>query len=91
MRAVTTCAVASTILPDVRTMTGVPGVSRVPVLSQTADSHSDQADTTKGESGQINVHPLIYRRLPSPWQDMSTITALARIRMSSSPSVMSIP
>ena len=40
---------------------------------------ADQADTTKGESGQVNVHALIYSRRPSPWQDISTTTAEARI------------
>ena len=54
---------------------GMTGVTRVPcirsvaVLSETTHGHSDQAYTTKGESGQINVHGQIYRRRPSPWQD----------------------
>jgi hypothetical protein len=29
------------------------------VAAETSNGHSDQADASEGESGQVNVHPLI--------------------------------
>ena len=59
---------------------GMPAVPGISMASNSADRHSDQSYAAKGESGQVNIHALIYLRRPSPWQAMSMTTAAARTR-----------
>ncbi len=47
-------------------MTVSGAVTAVAVAAEAADGHSDQSDAPKGESGQVNVHALIYSCRPSP-------------------------